>query len=75
MTALTPLIELAHQRSLDVFFRAGRGFMATSVRDHGSASQGRGLSPLGVQVSAKERIVAVLREVPPALQPYARPGI
>jgi hypothetical protein len=74
MSTLTPLIELAHQRSLDLFFRAGQGYMAGSVREFGQKDMGHGLSPLGVQIRAKERIVCALREIPPAAQPYARPG-
>lgn len=74
MNGLTPLIELATQKSLDLFFRAGQGYMACSARQSGQVTTGTGLSPLGVQTRARERIVSTLREVPAASQLYARPG-
>lgn len=74
MTTLTPLIELANQKSLDLFFRAGQGYLARSVREFGQTHPGRGLSPLGVQARAQQRIVSGVKAVPAASQPYARPG-
>ena len=74
MNGLTPLIELATQKSLDLFFRAGQGYLAQSVREFGQRHAGCGLSPLGVQARAQARIVCALGPVPPSGQPYARPG-
>ncbi|WP_144705822.1 hypothetical protein [Aminobacter sp. J44] len=74
MNALTPLIELAHQKSLDLFFRAGQGYLAGSPHQHGQQASGWGLSPVGVHSKARERIVCAVREMPPSAQVYARPG-
>ncbi|MBI1619983.1 hypothetical protein [Aquamicrobium zhengzhouense] len=74
MSSLVPLIELAQQRSLDLFFRAGQGYLAGTLRQQGQPQAGWGLSPLGVHAKAKERIVCSLREVPSPQQSYARPG-
>ena len=74
MSRLTPLIELASQKSLDLFFRAGRGYLAHSVREFGQRHAGHGLSPLGVQARAETRIICTLPQVPAGNQPYAWPG-
>lgn len=58
MNGLTPLIELATQRSLDLFFRVGQGYVARTVA--GQRGPGHGLSPLGVQSQAHARIVCAL---------------
>lgn len=76
MSQLTPLIELASQRSLDLFFRMGQGYLAQSVRQlaqHNPAAFG--LNPIGVKARAEARLVAILPHVPEARQPYARPGV
>ena len=64
MTTLTPLIELATQKSLDLFFRVGRGYVVRAGQDAGPRSQGFGLSPVGVQSNAEARIVATLGHIP-----------
>lgn len=64
MTALTPLIELATQRSLDLFFRVGQGYVARSAREGGLQPAVRGLSPLGVQSRAEALIVRALGHEP-----------
>ena len=74
MNGLTPLIELATQKSLDLFFRAGQGYLARSAQEFGQRHGSHGLSPLGVQARAEMRIVCTLDHVPGAAQPYARPG-
>ncbi|MBE0694047.1 MAG: hypothetical protein IH590_13200, partial [Aquamicrobium sp.] len=55
MNALTPLIELASQRSLDLFFRVGQGYVARAGHEPGFRPGGHGLSPLGVQARAEAR--------------------
>lgn len=74
MNGLTPLIELASRRNLDLFFRAGQGYLAQSLGVPGQMQAGYGLSPLGVQARAEARIVCAVAGVPHGLQPYARPG-
>lgn len=75
MSQLTPLIELASQRSLDLFFRMGQGYLAQSVRQLGHGAGEFGLNPVGVKARAEARLVSMLPHVPEARQPYARPGI
>lgn len=60
MNALTPLIELASHKSLDLFFRVGQGYVACAGRGAGLQAAGRGLTPLGVQSRAAARIVCML---------------
>lgn len=74
MTSLTPLIELATQKSLDVFFRVGQGYVARTVRDAGLRQSAFGLSPLGVQSRAEARIICTLASPSPDAQLYAWPG-
>ena len=74
MNRLTPLIELASQKSLDLFFRVGQGYLAQSVREAAQRHADHGLSPFGVQARAEARIVCALAQVPKTCQPYARPG-
>lgn len=74
MNALKPLIDLASQKSLDLFFRASQGYLAHSVREFGQRHASHGLSPLGVQARAQARIVCTLGSTPAPGQPYARPG-
>lgn len=64
MNALTPLIELASQRSLDLFFRVGQGYVARAGHEPGFRPGGHGLSPLGVQARAEARIVSTLGPLP-----------
>lgn len=64
MSALTPLIELASHRSLDLFFRVGQGYVARSGREQSFGQGGHGLSPLGVQARAEARIVSTLGSLP-----------
>ncbi len=61
---LTPLIELASHRSLDLFFRVGQGYVARAAREPGLRQGGHGVSPLGVQARAEARIVSTLGPVP-----------
>jgi len=74
MSRLTPLIELASQRSLDLFFRMGQGYLTQSVRQHAQSAGEFGLNPIGIKARAEARLVSMLPHVPEALQPYARPG-
>ena len=74
MSRLTPLIELASQRGLDLFFRLGQGYLTQSVRELGQRPVEFGLSPLGIHARAEARIVCNLAQVPVRDQPYARPG-
>lgn len=60
MDALSPLIELASRRSLDLFFRAGQGYVARSAPAAGLRHGGHGLSPLGIQSRAEVRISCTL---------------
>ena len=64
MNALTPLIELASNRSLDLFFRVGQGYVARAAHEAGFRQGGHGVSPLGVQTRAEARIVSTLGPVP-----------
>ncbi len=73
MSQLTPLIELASQRSLDLFFRKGQGYLAQSLKQQSSGEFG--LNPIGVTARAEARLVSMLPHVPAARQPYARPGV
>lgn len=73
MTTLTPLIELATQKSLDLFFRVGQGYLARSD-EAGQRQSGFGLSPYGVQSQAELRIVAALPHPSPEQRLYAWPG-
>lgn len=74
MKPLSPLIELATHKSLDLFFRTGQGYVARSAGVAAPGQRGQGLSPLGIQSRAQTRIVACVKGVPSAAQPYARPG-
>ncbi len=60
MTALTPLVELATQKSLDLFFRVGRGYVVRATREGAHGAGGVGLSPFGIQSRAEARIVTAL---------------
>jgi hypothetical protein len=73
LTTLTPLVELATQKSLDLFFRLGRGYVARTARETAQLAAGFGLTPLGVQARAEVRIVAVLGHPAPDQQLYAWP--
>lgn len=73
MTSLTPLIELATQKSLDLFFRVGQGYLARADAA-GQRQAGFGLSPYGVQSQAELRIVAALPHPSPEQRLYAWPG-
>ena len=64
MNALTPLIELASQRSLDLFFRVGQGYVARSTHEPGFRPGGHGLAPYGVQTRAEAAIVSTLGPLP-----------
>lgn len=68
MNALMPLIELASNRSLDLFFRVGQGYVARSSQEagfrHGGNGGGRAASPLGIQSRAAAHIVATLGPLP-----------
>lgn len=66
---LSPLIELATQKSLDLLFRAGQGYVACL---RGGRTQG--LNPLGVQARAEELIVGTLVHSPREGRLYAWPG-
>ena len=72
MTLLTPLIELATQRSLDLFFRAGQGYVARE--SHGAGQPGFGLTPLGVQARAETRIICTMPHPSPEARLHAWPG-
>ena len=74
MNGLTPLIELASHRSLDLFFRVGQGYVARSAREGGTRQAAHGLSPLGIQSQAEARIVGVLAPMPREGRLYAWPG-
>jgi len=66
---LSPLIELATQKSLDLLFRAGQGYVACL-----SGGRTQGLNPLGVQARAEELIVGALVHSPREGRLYAWPG-
>ena len=74
MQSLAPLIELASQRNLDLFFRVGQGYVARMSRDAGQAAPGHGLSPLGIQSRAVARIVDILPLPPRESLVNAWPG-
>ena len=65
-SGLTPLIELATTRSLDLFFRVGQGYVARTTRDAGPrhGSHAAGVSPFGIQSRAEARIVSTLGPLP-----------
>lgn len=73
MTHLTPLIELATQRSLDLFFRAGQGYVARQTHGAGGRQAGFGLSPLGVQARAETRIICTMPHPSPDARLHAWP--
>jgi hypothetical protein len=60
MSNLKPLIDLASQKNLDLFFRLGRGYVTRAVGDPSQRAAGHGLSPYGVQTNAEIRIVMSL---------------
>jgi len=66
MRELTPLIELASHKSLDLFFRVGQGYVARAAADPGLRQGGRGagLTPFGIQSRAEARIVSTLGPLP-----------
>jgi hypothetical protein len=71
---LAPLIELATQKNLDLFFRVGRGYLTRAMRGGMHNQQGWGASPLGVQSRAEARIVCTLASPLPEARLYAWPG-
>lgn len=73
-TPLAPLIELATQKNLDLFFRVGRGYLTRAMRENAQRQQGWGASPLGVQARAEARIVCTLAPPLPEARLYAWPG-
>lgn len=74
MSTLTPLIELATQKSLDLFFRVGQGYVTRSGQDGGQMQRGYGLSPLGIQSRAETRIVCALPHPDPQARLHAWPS-
>lgn len=65
MHGLTPLIELANHKSLDLFFRVGQGYVARATHEAGFRQGGHaGLSPFGIQSRAEARIVSTLGPLP-----------
>ncbi len=84
MHGLTPLIELATSKSLDLFFRVGQGYVARTTLDAGLRHSGHavGLSPFGIQSRAEARIVSALGPLPhdgrlnawPVASPLSAPG-
>lgn len=67
MRDLTPLIELAGNKSLDLFFRVGQGYVARATHGTGLHAGGRhgfGVSPFGLQSRAEARIVSTLGPLP-----------
>ncbi|MEO3385228.1 hypothetical protein [Mesorhizobium sp. CAU 1741] len=74
MASLTPLIELATQKSLDLFFRVGQGYVTRTGREAGQRQPGFGLSPFGVQARAEARIICTLPHPSPEARLYAWPG-
>lgn len=74
MSGLTPLIELASQRSLDLFFRVGQGYVTRTFRTGGRHEAGGwGLDPVGVQARAEARIVCTMPPPPPEARLNAWP--
>ncbi|TYR30516.1 hypothetical protein FY036_17530 [Mesorhizobium microcysteis] len=73
-TTLTPLIELATQKNLDLFFRVGQGYVTRSMRDGGQRAASFGASPIGVQSRAEARILCTLSPPLPEAKLYAWPG-
>lgn len=62
---LTPLIELANHKSLDLFFRVGQGYVARTANDAAFRQGGNfGASPFGIQSRAEARIVSTLGPLP-----------
>ncbi len=74
MSTLTPLIELATQKSLDLFFRVGQGYVARTGREGGPLQGSFGLSPLGVQSRAETRIVCAMPHPKPEARMHAWPA-
>ena len=74
MASLTPLIELASHKSLDLFFRVGQGYVARSTGS-GAGQRGGdwGLNPVGIQARAEARIVGVLPPPSPDTRLHAWP--
>ena len=64
MNTLAPLIELASNKSLDLFFRVGQGYVAHTGHDGAFRGQGFGVSPFGLQSRAEARIVSTLGPLP-----------
>lgn len=73
MSNLKPLIDLASQKNLDLFFRLGRGYVTRAMGDPNQRAPGHGLSPYGVQASAEIRIVMSLPHPKPDQRLYAWP--
>ncbi|MCO5158179.1 MAG: hypothetical protein M9945_15750 [Aquamicrobium sp.] len=73
---LTPLIELASHKSLDLFFRVGQGYVARAANDTGfrQVGHGFGASPFGIQSRAEARIVSTLGPLPHDGRLYAWPS-
>ena len=76
MPPLTPLIELANNKSLDLFFRVGQGYVARSATDAAfrQGNHGFGVSPFGLQARAEARIVSTLGPLPHDGRLYAWPS-
>jgi len=76
MRDLTPLIELASHKSLDLFFRVGQGYVARAASGTGlrQSGHGAGLSPFGIQSRAEARIVSTLGPLPHDGRLYAWPS-
>jgi hypothetical protein len=73
MTSLKPLIDLASQKNLDLFFRLGRGYVTRTMGDLGQRQAGFGLSPYGVQSRAEIRIAMSLPHPKPEQRMSAWP--
>ncbi len=73
---LTPLIELASHKSLDLFFRVGQGYVARAANDTAfrQGGPGFGASPFGIQSRAEARIVSTLGPLPHDGRLYAWPS-
>lgn len=76
MRELTPLIELATTKSLDLFFRVGQGYVARATQEAGFYQGGHaaGVSPFGIQSRAEARIVSTLGPLPHEGRLYAWPS-